>query len=134
MNEPFKIDHRLSENSAVIAELKLSRVLLANKENFPWLILVPKINNVRELVDLSQENQLILMEEIAYVSCIVKKIFHPDKLNIAALGNMVEQLHIHIIARFKDDIAWPNAPFNQEVGPYSVERFEDVISMLKQAF
>lgn len=134
MSELFEMDPRLGEHSSVVADLKLSRVLLVNDANFPWLILVPRVNKVSEIIDLSIEDQRILIEEIAHVSHIVKNLFNPDKLNVAALGNMVAQLHVHIIARFKDDIAWPAAAFGHERRVYSAERFEDILLMLQHAF
>lgn len=105
----FVLDPNLSKENIYITEYKLSIVLLKNDKNFPWLILVPKRNSIKELYELSHEDQLILLDEINRCSRVMQQLFTPDKINIAALGNIVAQLHIHIIARYKTDAAWPNA-------------------------
>jgi diadenosine tetraphosphate (Ap4A) HIT family hydrolase len=89
-----------------VCDLALSRLLAMNEANFPWLILVPRRAAVSEIIDLGDE-QALLMDEIALVSRALKDQTRCDKLNVAAIGNVVAQLHIHVVARRKDDPAWP---------------------------
>jgi diadenosine tetraphosphate (Ap4A) HIT family hydrolase len=103
----FEIDRKLKADTFEVCNLKFSKVLLMNDITYPWLILVPQKENVTELTDLSREDQHILMSEIAQVSDVLKSITAADKMNIATLGNVVPQLHVHVIARFKNDAAWP---------------------------
>lgn len=108
----FIVDERLLENSLVITDLELSRVILKNDKDNPWFVLVPKKRNASELIDLNSEEQTLLMEEITIVSEFLKEFYRPYKLNVAALGNQVRQLHIHLIARYENDRAWPNPIFS----------------------
>ena len=87
--------------------MPLSRVLLINDANYPWLLLVPRRPGAVEIIDLDGEQQDQLMDEIAMLSRVLKDVTGCDKLNIAAIGNVVPQLHIHIVARRKGDAAWP---------------------------
>ena len=132
MSIEFKLDERLKNDGQVIADLNLCCVMLVDNANFPWIILVPKQNNLKEIIDLNQNDQMILMKEISYISRLVKELFQPDKLNIAALGNIVEQLHVHIIARFKNDIAWPNPVFGKGKISYCKDKYTAIISKLKE--
>ena len=104
----MQLDERLEEASKHIMNLKFCELRLQNEDRFPWVILIPTKENVVELIDLSDDEQILLMQEISIVSRAMQEIFSPDKLNIAALGNIVKQLHIHIIARYENDAAWPN--------------------------
>jgi diadenosine tetraphosphate (Ap4A) HIT family hydrolase len=103
----FILDKKLQQDSFFIADLELCKVLLMNDANYPWLILVPRQNNLKEIIDLSFDDQIILLKEINFVAEIFKKEFEFDKLNIANLGNVVSQLHIHVIARKKNDATFP---------------------------
>ena len=103
----FHIDSRLTEDAEKITDLPLCRVLLAPDATYPWLILVPRRDGAVEIIDLSAEDRQQLMDEIALTSEVLKSITNCDKLNVAALGNMVPQLHVHVIARRKTDVAWP---------------------------
>jgi diadenosine tetraphosphate (Ap4A) HIT family hydrolase len=103
----FILDKKLQQDSFFIADLELCKVLLMNDANYPWLILVPRQNNLKEIIDLSFDDQIILLKEINFVAEIFKKEFEFDKLNIANLGNVVSQLHIHVIARKKNDVTFP---------------------------
>ena len=107
MSAAFALDARLESDTAPVGDLPLSRVLLNNDGNFPWLILVPRRAGLVELIDLDENEQLALMAEIARAASVLKSATKCDQLNIAALGNVVAQLHVHIIARRKDDAAWP---------------------------
>jgi diadenosine tetraphosphate (Ap4A) HIT family hydrolase len=103
----FTLDSRLEADTYLVGELTLSRVLLMDDARFPWVILVPKRTNIREIIDLELRDRAMLYRETESVMDAMRRIFSPTKLNVAALGNMVPQLHIHVIARFDDDQAWP---------------------------
>ena len=90
-----------------MGDLALAHVLLANDANYPWLILVPRKPGLVELIDLEENEQVQLLGEIANAARVLKTITKCDKLNIAALGNQVPQLHVHVIARRRSDAAWP---------------------------
>jgi len=103
----FLLHERLAADTAAVCDLALSTVRLMNDRAFPWLILVPRREGVRELTDLSTADRALLMEEIAACETALQALFQPDKLNVGALGNMVPQLHVHVVARFIYDRAWP---------------------------
>ena len=132
MQEEFHLNQQLKNDSYEVLDLSLSKLLLVNNSSFPWVMLVPKKNNLKEIIDLSEEDRMILMKEISLVSQAMKKIFHPDKLNIAALGNIVEQLHIHIIARYKNDTAWPDPVFGCVKVEYSLQEYKDIINKFQE--
>lgn len=98
---------QLAEDTHPIAHLPLSELRLMDDSNHPWLILVPRIADAVELTDLRASDRAALTREIDTACRVLQAEFKPDKLNVAALGNMVEQLHVHVIARFRNDIAWP---------------------------
>ena len=104
----FAIDPRLAADTHAIGALPFSELLLMDDARFPWVILVPRIAGARELIDLDEGDQRLLLGEIDHVARALETLLHPDKLNIAALGNVVPQLHVHVIARFTSDAAWPN--------------------------
>lgn len=106
MNEPFPLDERLAHDCHLLADLELSRLLLMNNTLLPWFILVPRVGAV-ELHELPTAQQQQLLEEINLISRFLQQTFSPDKLNIAAIGNIVRQMHIHLVARRVDDICWP---------------------------
>lgn len=103
----FSLDPRLVADTLAVGDLALSRVLLMDDSRFPWLILVPRRPNCREIIDLSAGDRAVLVEEIAACSTALKRLTTPDKLNVGAIGNRVAQLHIHVVARFAEDAAWP---------------------------
>jgi diadenosine tetraphosphate (Ap4A) HIT family hydrolase len=103
----FELDQRLQNDSFFVCKLLLSQVRLINDSQFIWCVLIPEINNVTEIIELTDVQQAALWQESAILSRALKKGFHPDKLNVAAIGNIVSQLHVHHLCRFKDDIAWP---------------------------
>lgn len=105
----FTIDPELEKNSFFVTDLELSKVYVKNDKENPWFVLIPKKAHATELMDLTHEEQCILMEEITMVSDFLKNFYKPSKLNVGALGNMVRQLHIHVIARYENDRAWPQA-------------------------
>jgi diadenosine tetraphosphate (Ap4A) HIT family hydrolase len=105
----FVVDPKLEENSFLIADLQLSKLYVKDDKENPWFVLVPKKMNATELTDLNHEEQCILMEEVTIVSEFLKNYYNPDKINIGALGNIVRQLHVHVLARYESDRAWPQA-------------------------
>ncbi len=107
MSTRFALDPRLVADTHAIGELELSRLVLMDDVRFPWLILVPRIAGARELIDLDERDQHALLGEINLVGRALETMFKPDKLNVAALGNVVAQLHVHVIVRFSGDAAWP---------------------------
>ena len=103
----FKLDPRLQKDTFFVADLPTSRLLLMNDNQYPWFILVPRIAGVSETCQLSAAQQASVMSESNAVSQALLDLYTPTTLNVAALGNMVRQLHIHHIARFAEDKAWP---------------------------
>ena len=104
----FALDPKITADSIFVADLPLSAVRLMRDANYPWLLLVPRRAGVFEIVDLDTADRRQLMEEIATTSSALRETVPCEKLNVAALGNVVRQLHVHVIARRKDDPAWPN--------------------------
>jgi len=125
---------RLVQDCIEVGRFVLCRVLLMNDANYPWFILVPDRDDISEIHHLPESDQRLLWRESALFSAALEKAFNPDKLNIAALGNVVPQLHIHHVARYQDDPAWP-APVWGAVSaqPYSDEGVAAVVARLKQA-
>ena len=107
MTAAFELDPQLAADTHAVGDLELSRVLLMNDARFPWLILVPRRAGMRELIDLHVDEQHILLSEIDRCATALRNMDRPDKLNVAALGNVVAQLHVHVIARTLHDAAWP---------------------------
>jgi diadenosine tetraphosphate (Ap4A) HIT family hydrolase len=103
----FALDPRLAADTITLGDTSLSRVLLMNDARFPWLILVPRRADLAEIVDLASSERAALMEEVAFVSAALSKYPGVEKINIGALGNIVRQLHIHIVGRSAADAAWP---------------------------
>jgi diadenosine tetraphosphate (Ap4A) HIT family hydrolase len=104
---PFQLDSRLAADTIPLGRLALSRVLLMDDARYPWLILVPERPELAEIIELPEPDRIVLMREIAAVSEVLKALYAPDKLNVGALGNKVRQLHVHVLARFASDAAWP---------------------------
>lgn len=103
----FALDKRLEESSYPVLDLDLCTVRLRRDARYPWLYLVPQREGIKELHDLSDDDFKILSSEVRKASAVVATIYQPDKVNIAAFGNMVPQFHVHVQARFKSDAAWP---------------------------
>ena len=102
-----KINQNFLKSSYHVKNLKLCSIRLHDNLKFPWLILIPRRKNITDMSELNSKDQILLMKEIIYVSKIVKKLFKTSKLNVEKIGNIVPQLHIHIIARNKNDSSWP---------------------------
>jgi diadenosine tetraphosphate (Ap4A) HIT family hydrolase len=104
----FELHPRLQQDTLVIGDFPLSRLLLMNDAGYPWFILVPRRAEMREIFELDYDDQVQLLKESSQLAMVLSRIFEADKLNIAALGNMVPQLHIHHIVRYRSDQSWPN--------------------------
>ena len=104
----FTLDERLAADAVRVGRFDLSLVLMHKDAHYPWCILVPEREDVREIHHLDDEDQVRLIRESSHLAEVMTDIFRPVKMNIAALGNHVPQLHLHHIARFKEDVAWPN--------------------------
>lgn len=104
---PFELHPILASDTIEITRLPLCRVLLMKDRRFPWLILVPERQEVREIQDLPPADRAELIEEITRASEVLTDLFRPDKINVGALGNLVPQLHMHVVARTTTDPAWP---------------------------
>ena len=130
----FALDPRIAADTHAVIELALSRVLLMDDMRFPWLILVPRIAGLRELTELPRDDQHALLDEINRAAHVLHAIAKPDKLNIAALGNVVPQLHVHVVARFVGDAAWPRPVWGVgERVPYTVDERTRVVNLLRAA-
>jgi diadenosine tetraphosphate (Ap4A) HIT family hydrolase len=103
----WSLDRRLAGDTVVIGELALSQALVMNDANYPWLILVPRVVGAVEIFDLDDQDQTDLMNETALLAGVLKDVTRCDKINVAAIGNVVAQLHVHIVARRQGDPAWP---------------------------
>ena len=103
----FKLDRKFLKTSLHLIDLKLCTIRLNDNSKFPWIILIPKRNKITDISDLNSKDQTLLMKEIVYASKVMKKLFKTSKLNVEKIGNIVPQLHIHIIARSKKDSSWP---------------------------
>jgi diadenosine tetraphosphate (Ap4A) HIT family hydrolase len=135
----FRLHPVLEKDTIPVTSLPLSRVLLMNDARFPWLILVPQSadmrEGVREIHKLSRADQAQLMTEAMQASEILEKLFVPDKINVGALGNLVPQLHVHVIARFKTDAAWPGPVWgHSQAVSYASDELERIRSSLTNAF
>jgi len=107
MADAWTLHPQLDRDTASIGDLPLSRVFIINDANYPWLLLVPRRAGAVEIIDLDEVAQAQLMTEISRVARALKEVTRCDKLNIAALGNLVPQLHVHVIGRRTSDAAWP---------------------------
>ncbi|MDT8317412.1 MAG: HIT domain-containing protein [bacterium] len=103
----FELHHRLKEDCFELGSFKLCTLLLLNDMNYKWFILVPRRENISEIFQLTAEDRHDLTEESSYLSASLFEIFKADKMNVASLGNIVPQLHLHHIVRYKNDPAWP---------------------------
>ena len=129
-----KINQNFLKSSYYIKDLKLCSIRLYDNLKFPWLILIPRRKNITDMSELNSKDQILLMKEIIYVSKIVKKLFKTSKLNVEKIGNIVPQLHIHIIARNKNDSSWPLSVWVVKGKTYSKAALEKNLSKLKKAF
>ena len=129
----FRINKKFLKSSHHITDLKLCNIRLNDNSKFPWLILIPKRNKITDISDLNSKDQILLMKEIVYVSKIMKKLFKTSKLNVEKIGNIVPQLHIHIIARSKKDSSWPLSVWVVKGKNYSKEDLKFIEDKVRKA-
>ena len=123
----FVLDPRFDADGLPLGDLALSRLLLMNDAAYPWLILVPRRPGLSEIVDLDRDGRIRLLDEIALVSEALRSATAPTKLNVAALGNRVRQLHVHVVARFETDPAWPDPVWGRgPARPYAEDAARDL--------
>lgn len=129
----FTLHPQLEKDTFFIGSLDLSNILLMNDSRYPWIILVPRINDVCDITDLSAEYRAEFTEEINRVASLMKQAYQPERMNIAMLGNIVSQLHCHIIARFKEDFAWAKPVWGiGDAIPYTKEQQEKIVPLLQK--
>src|ERR1043165_8448258 len=129
----WSLHPQLAADTINLGDLPVSRVLLMNDANYPWLILVPRKPDITEVVELDESEQTQLMREITRAARAMREVTACHKLNIAALGNMVPQLHVHIIARFLNDAAWPSPVWGVEPAKaYEGEALHDLVQPLRR--
>ena len=129
----FKLDRKFLKSSHHMTDLKLCTIRLNDNSKFPWLILIPKRNKINDMSDLKSKDQVLLIKEIVYVSKIMKKLFKTSKLNVEKIGNIVPQLHIHIIARSKKDCSWPLSVWVVKGKNYSKTALKVIVDKLRKA-
>ena len=130
----FKIDKKFLKSSHHIIELKLCSIRLNDNTTFPWVILIPKRNKISDMTNLNSKDQILLMKEIVYVSKIMKRLFKTSNLNVEKIGNIVPQLHIHIIARRKIDSSWPLSVWVVKGKPYTAKVLKNILDKIRVAF
>ena len=130
----FKIDKKFSKTSYHITDLKLCALRLHDNSKFPWIVLIPKRKNITDLSDLNSKDQILLMKEIVHVSKIMKKLFKTTKINTEKIGNLVPQLHIHIIARSKKDSSWPLSVWVVKGKKYSKLSLMKMLNKVREGF
>ena len=129
-----KINKKFLKDSHNITELSLCSIRLIDNSKFPWIILIPNRKNIIDITELNSKDQILLMNEIVHCSKVMKKIFKTKKLNVEKIGNVVPQLHIHIIARTIKDSTWPLSVWVTKKKPYSKESLVKTINRLKKYF
>ena len=128
----FKLHPRLIQDSIPVGEFELSNLLIHRDASYPWFILVPSVMQATELTELPMEQQQQVLHEMNQVAAMVTSLYNPDKLNIGALGNVVSQLHIHVIGRFTNDPAWPNPVWGQlAANAYSEAQLEQQLTKIR---
>ena len=129
----FQLDKRLESDTFWVGDMPLCKVLLMNVANFPWIILVPKVSDKSEIFDLNQSDLEKYHRETNYLLQSMSKLYMADKMNIASLGNLVSQLHTHIIVRYKKDDAWPNPVWSfPEMISYETNKHQMEIDKIKK--
>ena len=129
----FKLNRKFLKSSHHLIDLKLCTIRLNDNSKFPWIILIPKRNKITDISDLNSKDQTLLMKEIVYVSKVMKKLFKTSKLNVEKIGNIVPQLHIHIIARSKKDSSWPLSVWVVKGKNYSKTALKVIVDKLRKS-
>ncbi|MGZ5008063.1 MAG: HIT domain-containing protein [Methylobacter sp.] len=128
----FQLHPRLEQDCIAVGRFELCRLLMMNDSQYPWFILVPERADLREIYQLSKAERGLLSEESSYLAENLTALYNADKMNIAAIGNMVPQLHIHHIVRYKSDKAWPAPVWGKfDVIPYTEQQIADNLTRVK---
>lgn len=129
----FALDPRLQQDTLPIGDFPLCRLLLSNDSNYPWFILVPRREAISEIFQLDVADQQLLWQETTALAQWLKDSFDADKMNVATLGNVVSQLHMHVIVRKRDDAAWPAPVWGKlATKPYTAEQVDAIRERLRQ--
>lgn len=130
----FQVHPQLHQDSIEIGQFSLCQLRLINDSQYPWFILVPEITNVTEIYQLLEKDQTLLQQESSFLVRKLSNIYKADKMNIASIGNLVPQLHIHHIVHYKKDIAWPAPVWGKyDAIPYSEQQLEEIKCQIKEA-
>ena len=129
-----KVNKNFLKSSYYVSDLKLCTIRLIDNQKFPWIILIPRRKGITDITELTPKDQLLLMKEIVYSSTKMKKIFKTSKLNVEKIGNIVPQLHIHIIARYKNDCSWPLSVWVVKGKTYTKVALAKVLDKIKKGF
>ena len=129
-----QVNKNFLKSSHFISDLKLCEIRMIDNSKFPWIILIPKRKKITDISELNKKDRSLLMDEIVYCSNLMKKIFKTSKLNVEKIGNIVPQLHIHIIARKKTDITWPLSVWVTKSKPYTKKNLRFVINKISEGF
>ena len=130
----FKLDRKFLKSSHHITDLKLCSIRLHDNFKFPWIILIPKRIKITDITDLNSKDQILLMKELVYVSRLMKKLFKTSKLNVEKIGNLVPQLHIHVVARYKKDTSWPLSVWVVKGKTYSKVALSEILNKIRKVF
>jgi len=129
LSADFNLHPQLAQDCYELADLPLCKLLLCNDSAYPWFILVPKVNDITDIYQLDWQQQQQLLNESSLLSELLMQVFNGDKMNVAALGNVVEQLHVHHVVRYKADVSWPKPIWGQQpLTPYT----DDELASLKE--
>jgi diadenosine tetraphosphate (Ap4A) HIT family hydrolase len=129
-----KVSKNFLKDTHFITNLKLCSIRLIDNSKFPWIILIPNRKNITDITELKSKDQILLMKEIVHCSKLMKKIFKTKKLNVEKIGNIVPQLHIHVIARSIKDSTWPLSVWVVKGKPYSKVLLTKIITKIKKYF
>ena len=131
MSDNFELHSQLAQDCFVLADLPLCKLLLCNDSTYPWFILVPRVNDAQDIYQLDWQEQQQFLNESSMLSELLMQEFNGDKMNVAALGNVVSQLHVHHVVRFKTDVCWPKPIWGQQsLTPYLAEQVDAIKSRL----
>ena len=130
----FELHSQLAHDCIDVVDWPLCKLLLMNNDQVPWFILVPRVKGVEELHELDSKQQFQLLQEIELASSYLQHVYKPHKLNVAAIGNKVRQLHIHVVVRQEDDACWPEPVWgNLQPQPYGEKELEQLVAQLRKA-
>ena len=129
-----QVNKNFLKSSHFISDLKLCEIRMIDNSKFPWIILIPKRKKKSDISELNKKDRSLLMDEIVYCSNLMKKIFKTSKLNVEKIGNIVPQLHIHIIARKINDTTWPLSVWVTKSKPYTEKNLRFVINKISEGF